>query len=113
MIKVSWDVEEIVALIDIYRRVNDGIVTDINAELMLLSKKLHKRASILKIDHDEKYRNLNGMNMMYQNVVFVASGGNKGMSNVSSSIHIVFEIYQKNIDAFNLILKEFNAYYGL
>ena len=44
MIKVAWDVEELVALIDVYRK-SDGKTTDqIERELMDLSKSLTLRA---------------------------------------------------------------------
>lgn len=58
MIKVAWDVEELVALIDVYRK-SDGKTTDqIEKELMDLSKSLTLRAQKLGIKHDEKFRNL-------------------------------------------------------
>ena len=63
MIKVAWDVEELVALIDVYRK-SDGKTTDqIEKELMDLSKSLTLRAQKLGIKYDEKFRNLNGMNV--------------------------------------------------
>ena len=58
MIKVAWDVEELVALIDVYRK-SDGKTTDqIEKELMDLSKSLTLRAQKLGIKHDEKFLNL-------------------------------------------------------
>ena len=75
MIKVNWDVEELVALIDIYRK---SVVSDkciIEDELQALAERLVKRADKLGIVHDEKFRNLNGMKMMFQNVVYVATDG--------------------------------------
>lgn len=73
MIKVNWDVEELVALIDVYRRSDEKSAEQIEVELLALSKAFVERAERLGIEHDEKYRNLNGMKMMFQNVAYVAS----------------------------------------
>ena len=72
MIKVNWDVEELVALIDVYRRSDEKSAEQIEVELLALSKAFVERAERLGIEHDEKYRNLNGMKMMFQNVAYVA-----------------------------------------
>ena len=69
MIKVNWDVEELVALIDVYRRSDEKSAEQIEVELLALSKAFVERAERLGIEHDEKYRNLNGMKMMFQNCV--------------------------------------------
>ena len=71
MIKVNWDVEELVALIDVYRRSDEKSAEQIAVELLALSKAFVERAERLGIEHDEKYRNLNGMKMMFQNVAYV------------------------------------------
>lgn len=90
MIKVAWDVEELVALIDVYRK-SDGKTTEqIEKELIALSKSLTLRAQKLGIKHDEKFRNVNGMKMMFQNVAYVATNGQTGMSSASSSMRKVF-----------------------
>ena len=111
MIKVNWDVEELVALIDVYRRSNtDGFAID--EELESLSEKLVRRANILRIAHDEKYRNYNGMKMMYQNVVYIATNGSQGLSAASSSMQKVYELLNSNPEVFEMILKEFNSRYN-
>ena len=38
MIKVNWDVEELVALIDVYRRSDEKSAEQIEVELLALSK---------------------------------------------------------------------------
>lgn len=111
MIKVSWDIEELVALIDIYRR-SDGKPNDqINAELLALSYALKTRANKLGIAHDEKYRNLNGMKMMFQNVVYTATAGQQGLSSASSSLQKVYRLSFTEPDIFGLILEEFTRHY--
>lgn len=97
MIKVAWDVEELVALIDVYRK-SDGKTTDqIEKELMDLSKSLTLRAQKLGIKHDEKFRNLNGMKMMFQNVVYTATNGQQGLSSASSSLQKVYKMRKRKI----------------
>ena len=104
MIKVSWDVEELVALIDVYRNSMEKSSEEIENELLALSKAFVERAKRLGIEHDEKYRNMNGMKMMFQNVVFVASNGDRGMSAASSSMKKVFDMMSSYPEVFDLIL---------
>ena len=111
MIKVNWDVEELVALIDVYRRSDEKSAEQIEVELLALSKAFVERAERLGIEHDEKYRNLNGMKMMFQNVVYVASNGDHGMSAASSAMRKVYDMSNASPKAFDLILKEFTKRY--
>ena len=50
MIKVNWDVEELVALIDVYRRSDEKSAEQIEVELLALSKAFVERAERLGID---------------------------------------------------------------
>ena len=107
MIKVNWDVEELVALIDIYRRSAGKSTDQINAELLELSNALVARANRLGIVHDEKFRNLNGMKMMFQNVNYIATNGERGMSAASASMRKIYGMLSTSPEAFDLILAEF------
>ena len=49
MIKVNWDVEELVALIDVYRRSDEKSAEQIEVELLALSKAFVERAERLGI----------------------------------------------------------------
>ena len=113
MIKVNWDVEELVALIDIYRRSEGKSGDQIDAELLALSCTLTNRANKLGITHDERYRNLNGMKMMFQNVVYTATNGQQGLSSVSLSLQKVYNMLCTNPDVFDLILEEFIRRYSI
>lgn len=53
MIKVNWDVEELVALIDVYRRSDEKSAEQIEVELLALSKAFVERAERLGIEHDK------------------------------------------------------------
>lgn len=113
MIKVSWDVEELVALIDVYRKSKGRTSEQIDADLSELSKMLSVRAELLGIVHDEKFRNLNGMKMMFQNVAYIATDGKQGMSAASSSMQKVYEMQFTAPEVFDLILKEFRTRYHI
>ena len=112
MIKVNWDVEELVALIDIYRKSEGKPSDQVDDELLILSKVLTKRADKLGIEYDEKFRNFNGMKMMFQNVVYIATDGQQGMSATSSSMRKVYGMLSRSPDVFELILQEFTDRYG-
>ena len=102
MIKVNWDVEELVALIDVYRRSDEKSAEQIEVELLALSKAFVERAERLGIEHDEKYRNLNGMKMMFQNVAYVASNGDHGMSAASSAMRKVYDMSNSSPEGYTL-----------
>lgn len=72
--------EELVALIDIYRRSEGKANEQINAELLELSSTLAKRANGLGIDHGDQFLNQNGMKMMFQNITYIATDGQRGGS---------------------------------
>lgn len=111
MIKVNWNVEELVAVIDLYLREQRGEITSLDIELEKLSDTLNRRASKLGIMHDEKYRNFNGMKLMYQNVEYIATNGQRGMSAASSSMRKVYGLLSVAPDVFDLILEEFKTRY--
>ena len=79
MKRIKWTDEEAVAIVDLYFRVERGAVADLNAELMDLSETLNRRADILGIVHDDKFRNFNGMKCIYQNVRYLATDGEVGL----------------------------------
>lgn len=112
MIKVNWDVEELVALIDIYRRSEGKTNEQIDADLLELSSALTKRANRLRIGHDEKFRNQNGMKMMFQNIAYIATDGQRGMSAASSSMRKVYGMLSTAPEVFDLILEEFTQRYA-
>ena len=111
MIKVNWDVEELVALIDVYRSSGNMSAAAIEENLSALAERLVKRADKLGIAHDEKFRNLNGMKMMFQNVVFIATEGKQGLSAASSSMQKVYSLLLSNPEVFEMILTEFYRKY--
>jgi hypothetical protein len=105
--RIRWDIEEVVAMISIYFRYQSGEIQDLKAELTKLSHALNHRADILGISHDETFRNMNGMNMIFQNVTYVDTDGQEGMSGVSSMIYYVYYMYKVDRSRFDEILNDF------
>lgn len=105
MIKVNWDVEELVALIDIYRKSAASDRIDVDSALKILTGRLIKRADKLGIEHDEKFR------MMFQNIVYIATDGKQGLSAASMRMQKVYSLLISNPDVFDMILEDFNSRY--
>ena len=108
MKRIPWELEEMVAMVDLYYRDKNGLVESISDELKELSRKLNKRADTLGIDHDEKYRNNNGMKIIFQNVRYADTDGEEGMANTSQLIYDVIDLYDKDYNYFITILNKFN-----
>ena len=111
MKRIKWALEEAVAIADLYFRFENGEVVDLNEALVKLSEQLNRRADILGIVHDDKFRNLNGMKCIFQNVRYLATNGEVGLPNVSKLHSDTVDLYFKERDRFNMILKEFKEKY--
>lgn len=111
MKRIKWSSEEAVAIVDLYFRFADGTVADLNAELIELSRTLNRRADILGIAHDEKFRNFNGMKCIFQNIRYLATDGEIGLSNASKLHSDTVDFYFNDREKFNAILKNFREKY--
>ena len=112
MKRVPWELEEMVAMVDLYYRDKNGKVDKLIDELSELSRKLNKRAEILNIDHDYKYRNLNGMKIIFQNVRYADTNGEDVMANTSNLIYDTIDLYNKDYEHFTFLLNNFNEKYS-
>lgn len=112
MKKIPWDMEEMVALVDLYYRYENGMISNLSKELYNLSKCLINRADLLMITHDEKYRNVNGINMIFQNIRYVDTNGKTGLSSASQLVYDVVNLYRTDRKQFNQILNQFNFNYN-
>ena len=111
MKRIKWEPEEAVAIVDLYFRFERGLVADLNAELNELSRILNRRADILGIVHDEKFRNLNGMKCIFQNVRYLATDGEIGLPNASKLHSDIVDLYLNDRETFNAILQSFREKY--
>lgn len=100
MKRIAWNVEEMVAMVDLYYHYKDDKNENIEETLKKLSEKLNKRADFLNIQHDEKFRNLNGMKMIFENIRYVDTNGQKGLSDASNLIYNILDLYNKIPDVF-------------
>ena len=111
MIRIKWALEEMVAMVDLYFRNKAGLIDDMEIEYVMLSDALIKRADSLGVKHDEKYRNINGMKMIYQNVRFVDTNGQDGLSSKSKMVKNAVTLYRTDKVRFDEILAEFQKKY--
>lgn len=111
MKRIPWDIEEMVAMVDLYYRYVNGMIPNLSNELHKLSERLINRADILMIEHDNKYRNTNGMNMIFQNVKYVDTNGETGFSSASQLVYDVVKLYKDDYEKFERILTDFNSKY--
>lgn len=104
--KVPWDLEEAVALFDLYFK-NGSQLKVPSEEIAKLSKAYKKRANVLGLETDEKFRNIAGLKMQLGCIHYVITDGEAGLSNVSSLFYQTYELYRTAPERFNLILQSF------
>lgn len=90
MIRVLWDKEEMERLVDIYVRHQGKAGSEVDVELIELSRELNERADRLGIVHDAKFRNMDGLHMQYKNLKYVETEGKEGLSGASALMREVF-----------------------
>lgn len=112
MIKINWSVEEMVALVDLYYKVSDIESAECYNELTKLSALYNKRAKIIGIEHDEKFRNITGLKMIMQNIKYIDSNGKEGLANVSNMACYIVYMRKADRNRFNDILNDFYKKYG-
>ena len=95
----TWDFEEMVAMVDIYMRHKNGTNTRTLKE-------------DLDIEKGENYRNYNGMNMIYHNLMSADTNGEKGLRNGSKLMLKVLDFYKEHHAEFETLLKHFNDNYS-
>lgn len=110
MIRVPWDLEEAVALYDLYFR-NGKSISPPMKELQQLSEQLNRRARILGIRVDEKFRNISGLKMQLGCIRYVATDGKQGMSNANKLFYKTFDLYKNDPEQYNSILRKFREKY--
>ena len=110
MIRVRWELEEAVALMDLYFRYGATLSVP-NDELLKLSQIYRNRANILGLNVDDKFRNLSGMKMQLGCIHYVVTGGKEGMSGASNLFYKTYDLYKNNPCEFQNVCKKFYAAY--
>lgn len=110
MIKVKWDLEEAIALYDVYLKSKQKLDVD-EKNLKNLSNVLKKRAKIKGFKIDDKFRNLTGLSMQIRCIHFVVTNGKEGLSNASHIFYEANDLYRDKPDIFYKVLDEFYSKY--
>lgn len=110
MKRVRWELEEAVALMDVYFRYGGTLKIPEN-ELLHLSQLYRNRAKILGLQVDEKFRNLAGMQMQIGCIHYVVTDGKEGLSAASRLLYQTYELYKNRPDDFRKICDEFHRKY--
>lgn len=106
MIRVNWELEEAVALFDLYFQ-HGGEINIADEQLTALSQAYQRRADQLGLLVDEKFRNLAGLRMQLACAQYVVTDGQKGLSAASRLFYQVYELYQQDPVRFEEIKKQF------
>lgn len=102
--QMKWDLHEEILLVDLYYKNKNGLIQNYDEKVEMLSSVLNKRADLLGIIKDEKFRNVTGIKMKLQNIAFVDSLGELGLSSVSELDKEVVNLYKNDSSKFNDIL---------
>lgn len=109
--KIKWHLEEAVMLVDLYKRVENSNTDIRQKEIEKLSLLLNNRAKILKIDTDDKFRNINGIIMQLENIHYMDTKGAEGLSGFSKVEEEAYQLYSIMPEIFERIVREFREKY--
>ena len=113
MIKANWEIEEAVMLVDLYYSNKDTSSYKLRENVERLSSLLRKRAEILDMNIDDKFRNIEGIIMKLENLRYLDTNGMKGLSNYSKIDEEAFLLRKNKPEEFTKIIGEFcNKYAG-
>ncbi len=111
MIKVLWELDEAVALLDLY--IKNGKVLQVpDAQLIKLGEIYKKRAQQRGITTDDKFRNLAGLRMQIGCIHYVVTDGKEGLARAAKVFYEAYDLYKKNPVQFQAILDTFYKTYG-
>ena len=111
MKRVKWELEEAVALFDLYFKNGSNLSVDDEA-LYSLSRLYQRRAKLLNLDIDSKFRNVSGLRLQLGCVHYVVTGGREGMSNASRLFYQTYELYLTDPGKFTSICDMFYRKYS-
>ncbi len=110
MRRIHWDLEEAVALYDLYFKSGQTLSVDKN-KLEQLSEILNRRAQLKGWIVDNKFRNVTGLSMQIATIHYIVTGGKEGLKNSSKIFREAYDLYRNNPMKFNDILEIFYAKY--
>jgi hypothetical protein len=111
MKRIKWTLEESVVLVDAYARNGYKIPLPAN-EISHISELLNRRANILGLDIDEKFRNKSGLNMQSACIHYVFTEGAEGLSNSNDMFYKAHNLFIHDKAKFDEILESFYTRYS-
>ena len=106
MNRIKWDVEEAVALMQLYFD-NDCKISVDSEQVENLSKIMKQRAAILGFYVDDNFRNITGLEMQLACIHYVVTDGKEGLQNASTLFYETYDLYLKCPKIFSRIYDEF------
>lgn len=110
MKRVNWDLEEAVALYDLYFKSGQTLSVDKN-KLEQLSEILNRRAQLKGWIVDNKFRNVTGLSMQIATIHYIVIGGKEGLKNSSKMFREVYDLYKEDPEKFDRMVKKFYLKY--
>lgn len=110
MKRINWDLEEAVALYDLYFKSGQTLSID-KDKLKQLSGILNKRANLKGWIVDDKFRNVTGLSMQVATIHYIVTGGKEGLKNSSQIFRDVYDLYKEDPEKFDRIVTEFYLKY--
>lgn len=111
MIRVKWDLDEAVALCDLYIKSGKTINIDENS-IEALTVMLNKRAHLKGLVVDDKFRNHHGISMQIRCLHFVATDGKEGLANGAKIFYEAYDLYVNHNEKFCSIVDDFYLKYS-
>lgn len=110
MKKVRWELEEAVALFDAYVKNGKRLGVPKNV-LEALNRIYNRRAQVLGLDVDEKFRNIAGLNMQLAGIHYVVTDGEEGLANAGKIFYEVNDLYEQDQEQYEKVLESFYEKY--
>ena len=112
MKRIIWGLEEAAVLFQLYARNN--MSTKVHDDVLLELRCMYlKRAKMLELDIDEKFRNLDGLKQQLQCIEHVVKGEGHGLKNVAKVFYEVYDLYLNNYYLYTKLVEEFYEKYKM
>ena len=110
MLKIRWELEESVALMNLY--FSNGCNMHVSKEKVEnLSVAYKKRALEKGLLIDEKFRNISGLNMQLACIHYIVTEGKEGLSQASKLFYSTYNLYLNDREKFDMIYNNFKSKY--
>lgn len=111
-VRVPWDEDETILLVDLYCHTKDMEKLKAENYATAFVEMLKVRAVSLGMMVDDKYRNLAGIKMKLQNIRYLMTNGELGLSGCSKLEKRIVDLYQTDQELFALKLKQAQNKWG-